>query len=303
MSVPAAYVGVILIWSTTPLAIQWSSVGAGYLFALVGRMAIGVVMCFVLVKLLRTRMPWHRAARRVYLAAGLGIYGAMSTTYWGAQFIPSGLVSVLFGLTPLFTSVMAFYWLRERSLTLGRISGIALGFFGLVVIFGSGWSLGARAIYGIAAVLIAVAIQCASMVWVKRLGSGLPALAVTTGALYIAMPLFLLTWGLGGAAVAPDIPRRAAWAIVYLGLFGSVLGFVLYFYVIKHLAAASIAMITLVTPVLALLLGTMLNGERLTAALVSGVMLILLGLALHQWGDGVLMRVRRAVVGEPECGD
>ncbi len=52
MSIPAAFLGVVLIWATTPLAIKWSSGGAGFLFSVASRMVLGVVICLVLVALL-----------------------------------------------------------------------------------------------------------------------------------------------------------------------------------------------------------------------------------------------------------
>lgn len=291
MSVPAAYLGVILIWSTTPLAIQWSAVGGGYLFALAGRMVIGVTLCAVLVSLSRQPLAWNVAARRTYLAAGLGIYGAMVATYWSSQFVPSGVIALMFGLTPLFTGLVAHFMLNERAFTAGKIAGIALGLGGLLGIFGSSAQLGPHAAQGLGALLAAVFIQSASMVVVKRFGAQVDALHVTTGALYLAVPLFILTWWLGGGEIHVDIPARAAWAIVYLGVFGSVVGFALYFYTIRHLATGTIALITLVTPVLALILGQVLNGEHLTAALMWGAALILCGLVMHQWGDVWLRRV------------
>ncbi len=72
-------------------------------------------------------------------------------------------------------------------------------------------------------------------------------------------------------------------AIVYLGVFGSVIGFALYYYVIKHLETSKVALITLVTPVIALLLGHWLNGEEIGLRLWLGTGLILLGLSVHQW--------------------
>src|SRR3569623_1598767 len=119
VSVPAAYVGVILIWSPTPLAINWRSQGAGGLFAVTGRILFGAAVCRARIAARRVAMPWHRDAGRTYLAAGSGIYGAMICAYWGAQYIPSGLISVLFGLTPLATGVLAAAWLGERSFTAG----------------------------------------------------------------------------------------------------------------------------------------------------------------------------------------
>ncbi len=71
---------------------------------------------------------------------------------------------------------------------------------------------------------------------------------------------------------------------MYLGVFGSVLGFVLYYHMIKHLDAGRIALITLITPVLALLLGHGLNSEAVLPQVWIGTGLILLGLGVHRWG-------------------
>ncbi len=116
MSVPAAFLGVVLIWSTTPLAIQWSSEGWGYLFGIFGRMMLGALVCAVLLQILKPGLPWHREARNTYFAAGVAIYGAMLSVYWGAQFIPSSLIAVLYGLNPLLTGLTAALLLGEKVL-------------------------------------------------------------------------------------------------------------------------------------------------------------------------------------------
>ena len=79
-------------------------------------MVIGLAVCLLLLRLMRLPMDWHRKALLTYLAAGLGIYAAMLCVYWGAQYIPSGWISVLFGLTPIVTGVMARRFLGERAL-------------------------------------------------------------------------------------------------------------------------------------------------------------------------------------------
>lgn len=284
-SVPAAYLGVILIWTTTPLAIKWSSEGSHFLFGLLGRMAIGAVLCLALAFLLRVPLPRDRRALQVYLAGGLGIWGGMSCVYWGAQYIPSGWIAVIFGLTPVITGALATFVLQERGLTPLRLAGMALGLAGLAMIFGCGASLGSQAIWGIAAIVLASAIQSGSAVWLKRLDSGLSALAVTAGGLQVATLLIVVSWLLAGAQWPQQVPPRAAWAILYLGIGGSVIGFVLYFYVLQRLEATKVALITLVTPVCALLLGHGLNGEELPASVVWGTASILSGLLLVQFGD------------------
>ncbi|HEB58892.1 MAG TPA: DMT family transporter [Gammaproteobacteria bacterium] len=286
MSVPAAFVGVILIWSTTPLAIKWSSEGIGFLFAISARMLIGVLLCYAVLRLLRGRLPWHRKAVQTYLASGVAIYGAMTSVYWGAQFIPSGLVSVIFGMTPIFTGVMAALWLGERIGTLPRLLGVALGIAGLVVVFGHdlfATHLEPQALWGMAAVLLATFLHSMSMVLVKGIGAGLPAVTGTTGGLLVSTPALLLTWWLAGGVLPEAPPPRAIGAIVYLGVFGSALGFVLFFYALRHLEAGRMALIPLITPVLALLLGYLLADEVIPGERLAGAALILFGLLVFEW--------------------
>lgn len=285
MPIPVAYLGVILIWSTTPLAIKWSAEGAGLLFAVTGRMVIGLAACLFLVALLRRRIGWQRPALQTYVAAAFGMWASMLCVYWGAQHIPSGLVSVIFGLTPLFTGWMAAVWLHERVFTLYRVLGMMLGIGGLLVIFARAPVLGPLALPGVAAVLASVALHAVSAVWVKRVNAQLHPLETTTGALIIVVPLYLLTWWLGGGTWPSHVPTRAVGAIVYLGLLGSVVGFVLYYYVLRHSLASRVALITLVTPVLALLIGHALNAEQVGLRVWFGAAMILSGLASYQWGD------------------
>lgn len=289
MSVPAAFLGVVIIWSTTPVAIQWSSEGWGFLFGITGRMVLGAVFCVLLLKLFGDRLHWHKSARRTYVAAALGIYGAMLSIYWAAQFIPSGLIAVLFGLSPIVTAFLATIWLQESSLTLAKIAGALLGLTGVSVIFLSDTLNSHFAWQGVAATLAAVVIQSASGVWIKRIAADISGLAVTAGALFLAVPLFIATWLLFGdySFSFHHVTLRASAALVYLGVIGSVIGFTLYFYILKHIQANKVALITLITPVGALFIGQGLNGEHITANVWWGTAIILTALAVHQWGDRI----------------
>jgi len=282
MSIPVAYIAVILIWSTTPLAIQWSSLDAGFSFAVMARMLIGLALAVLLLLVWRIGLPLHRKARLSYLAGGLGMFGAMLCTYWGSRYISSGLVSVLFGLAPLVTSVLAAFLLGEKALAPFKLAGIGLGLIGLLVVFGAQPTASPQATQGVAALLTAVLIYSASLVWLKRIGDDSPPLATVTGTLVVAMPLFIAAWWLADGGIPAKIPLRGMLAIVYLGVFGSVLGFALYYFIIKHVEAGKVALITLITPVLALLLGAWLNGEWVPLRVWLGAACISLGLLLHQ---------------------
>jgi len=286
MSLYAAFVGVVLIWSTTPLAIQWSSDGWGFLFGVSGRMVIGALVCLLLVLILRHKIALTKAALQTYAAASLGIYGAMLCVYWGAQYIPSGLVAVLYGLSPIITAVFAAMWLQENSLTRGKVSGALLGFMGLAVIFQGNIGGAPIAWQGIVGVLLSVMFHSTSAILIKRINAPLPALATTSGALFVVAPLYVITWLLvDGGELPRDIPVRAGAAMIYLGVFATVVGFSLYYYVLRQVEANRVALLTLITPVLALLVGQWFNGEQVPLEVWGGTVLILTALTLHQWGD------------------
>jgi len=290
VQVPAAFAAVVLIWSTTPLAIQWSSEGQGFLFSVFSRMVLGMLLCLLIIKVMNVAVPWHKKAFEAYLAAAVSIYASMLCVYWGAQFIPSGVISVLFGLTPIVTGILAITWLGESKFTPTRIIGLLLAVAGLTVVFNADFSLDEKAILGTCAVLLSIALAAVSTVWLKRTNAGLSPIAVTTGALIISTPLYALTWLLFDGQLPTEVPARALVATVYLGVLGSVAGFILFFYLLKNMEASRATLLTLITPVLALLLGHALNNERVGIEVWFGTGMILAGLMSHEWGDTLLKK-------------
>lgn len=288
MRVCLAYVTVILLWSTTPLAIKWSGEGPGFLFGATARMVIGAGGILLALAGSRKRLPWHKSALMTYLAVALQIYGSMMTVYWGAQFIPSGWISVLFGLTPLMTALLAIYCLGERNISLGRFLAYFFGIVGLAVMFGSALQSGRNAVMGITAVIIAALLQSLSAVWVKYVNAGLPALVQVAGGLLFALPIYLLTWFVADGHWPVLLPPISVASILYLGVVATTFGFVLYYYLLTRLEATQVALITLVSPVLALLLGRTVNQEPLTFRVLAGSLLILSALVLHEYFDRVV---------------
>ncbi|MET0027339.1 MAG: DMT family transporter [Candidatus Thiodiazotropha sp.] len=278
MSVPAAFLGVVLIWGTTPLAIQWSGQGVGFLFGVTGRMLIGVTLAMLVLRLMGLRLPWHESARRTYLIAGLGIYLSMTLVYWSAQYIPSGWISVVFGLSPIATGLMARIWLQEPGLTLSRLLAVLVSLAGLGTVFSVGVQAGIEFALGLGGVLLSVITHSASSVWIKRIDAQLHGLVVTTGGLMVAVPLFLVSWFLQGQGWPEAMSERTLAAICYLGVIGSVLGFTLYYYILRHVETTRVALITLMTPVIALFAGAWLNAETIEPQIWVGTALILVGL-------------------------
>jgi len=278
------------------MAIQWSSEGWGFLFGVSGRMALGMMICALILLLARKKVPLHGNALVTYLVAGLSIYGAMTGVYWGSQYIPSGLVAVLFGLAPVVTSIMAALILKERCMTPGKIIGALLGVLGLVVIFSADINGAAVAWQGIVALLISVFIHSSSTVLIKRLNNTLPALVTTTGGLVVAVPLFIATWWGMDGQMPQHVDLRNSGAMVYLAVFGTTLGFTLYYYILKNMQASHVGLIPLITPVLALLVGQSFNAETISADVWHGTVFILFALSLHQWGDHLIARAKMVLV-------
>ena len=286
MSIPAAFLGVIMIWSTTPLAIKWSS-HVGFLFSVSSRMLLGLLICSALMMLKRLRLPLNRQAIHTYVIVGLSIFMAMTSTYWGAQFISSGLISVLFGLSPIVVSILSAFLLHDHKITLMQWIGMILGVIGLSIIFQHELYASTEGLKGILAILVAVFSQALGSVLLKNSDAKISPLAMTTGGLGVMVILYAILWIVTGQQVPDELPHYAWLSIVYLGIFGSVIGFMMYFYLLKHITPSKLALVTLITPVSALILGQQLNHEQITVSLWIGASVILLGLALFQWGNSI----------------
>jgi len=205
--------------------------------------------------------------------------------YWGAQYISSGLVAVVYGLLPTLTFFISAIVLGESLRQPAKLLGAALGFVGLTIVFNPQDGVSAMAVVGVAAVFASAMVHALSMIWIKRIGAEISALSVTAGGLTVAVPLYLCTWLFFDGHVPEAVTQKTISAIVYLALMGSVVGFVAFYYALRHVSANTIALLTLITPVLALALGHRLNHEPLSAQIIVGVTFIVLGLASHHWGE------------------
>jgi len=275
------------------LAIKWSSQGISFINGVSLRMFIGAALAIILSLIWYRSIPMHQAARQVYLVSAMAIYGAMMLVYWGAQFIPSGLISVLYGLSPLVTTGFALYLLNSEAFAGNKITGSVLGIAGLFIIFIEQIKLGEQAMLGITAVLASVMLHSGSAVWIKHLNVPLPALIVTTGGLLFSMPLFIVSFILFAEPLPEQIPIRTLCSIAYLGVMGSVIGFVSYYFLLAKLSPSSVALVTLITPVSALFLGKWFNHETLSSTIFAGTGCVMTGLVIHQFYDVLKQKAGR----------
>lgn len=290
MGVPAAYLGLIAIWSTTPLAIKWSSDGVSFLFGSATRMCLGLA-CVLLLCLLRgLPLRRDRAAITAYATAAIGIFPAMFSAYWGAQFIPSGWLAIVFGLSPMVTAVLSRLLLPGHTMTGMRVLAQLCGVAGLAVVFQSGVAIGTQAVYGVAAILASTFFHCLSSVLVKRLNSDLPAMSLVAGGLCLSVPAYLACWFLFDGQWPTVVSKHALIAILYLGCIATTCGFVMFYFVLKHMQPGQVALVSLISPLAALALGHWFNGEALEPRVLTGAALVLVALALHEVVPGWLLR-------------
>ncbi|WP_076419007.1 DMT family transporter [Colwellia sp. UCD-KL20] len=290
MSVPAAYFAVVLIWSTTPLGITWSSETVNPTLAVLARMVIAVVLGWLILKVSKIELPLNRQAFKLYGYSTIGIFGGMSFAYIAAQYISSGLISLIFGLAPILSGILAQKILNEPKFSKTKKFALLFAMVGLAIVcydkvFAQTDALSSDSYLGIAAVLCAVFFFSISGVLVKSVDIKINALASTVGSLVFSIPFFVAVWLIfDGTLPINTWETKSLLAILYLGVFGSLIGFIAYYYVLQKLDASTVALITMITPVIAICFGALLNNETVTDNLIIGASFVMGGLALYQWG-------------------
>lgn len=293
MQVTVAYLTVLLIWSTTPLGIVWSSETINPTMAVLLRMLIAVVLGCLVILISKIELPWNKKSIRLYSFSALGIFGGMSFSYLAASHLSSGILSLCFGLAPVFSAILARRILAEPKISIVRKLSMLLSFIGLALVCSDKLSLEGDSIYGLFFILTAVFLFSLSGVLVKSISLAIHPLATTVGALIVSLPLFVANWLLlDGSLDISHWELRSVWATIYLGVFGSLIGFFAYFFVLQKLTPSTVALITLVTPVIALSLGVLFNDEVINNKILVGAFLVILGLAVYHWGEVLIKKVQ-----------
>jgi len=295
MQIFITYTMLVIFWSTTPLAIQWSTLNSSFSFGVAARMLIGLAVCLLILGLIRQKLIWNKNAIKVYLSASIGIFGAMSAVYWSSQFIPSGLIAVIFGLTPLFTMLIEYWLMNKKKISPFKIAGVLIAVIGLTVIFYSDFSQYKSAFKGIIGVLFATLLHAFSAVLTKKNQAKIPSFTVTTGGLLLSLPFFILVWFMTDGTLPNKIEPIAAYSILYLAVIATAIGFNLYYYALKLTNASTLSLVTLFTPVTALLLGLVLNNEVINTQIILGTCFILIGLFVNQHAERIYRATNLAI--------
>jgi len=202
-----------------------------------------------------------------------------ASVYYAAPFIPAALSSVLFATFPFFVAILAHYYLPGERLDLIKLLGLTGGFLGIVVIFLDGLSLpNPHVIPAMLLTLLSPAAAALASIWLKKYLSEVDSVSATFWQM-IAGTVFLLPMAFGW-----ENPADFRWtftavgAAAFLGIFASALAFVIYLHLLKTQEATRMSLTAFVTPIVTVILGWILLGERLGLKTLFGGVLVLGGL-------------------------
>ncbi len=249
------------------------------------RVLIGATLLYLVVRMTGKAMPTEPGVWAAFLAMGLlNNVLPFSLIAWGQTQIPSGLASILNATTPFFTIVVAHLFTRDERMTPARIVGVLIGFGGVAAMIGidvladttGGHLLGQLSLLG-AALSYAL-----SAVFARRFARrGLAPLAIATGqigtAAVVMVPIALIVdkpWTL------PLPGPEVLGAILGLAALATCLAYVIYYRILATAGAVNLMLVTFLIPVSAILLGTLVLGERLEVHQFIGMAAIGVGLAV-----------------------
>jgi drug/metabolite transporter (DMT)-like permease len=271
------------IWGSTWLFIKLGLADLPPLTFAGIRFVIACAIIFLIIRIRRIALPHARSAWLL-----LAVTGVLSFTlnygliFWAEQHISSGLAALLQATTPAFGLVIAHVHLPSERMTWAKIVGVVLGVCGVGVVFSNQLSLaGGLALAGCIAVVASSVFVAYSNVLIKAYGKKLEPAILAAGQMFFGLiPLLLTGIPLEGNPLHYHWTPLAVVSLFYLAIVGSVIAFLLYYWLIHNMDVTKTMMISLVTPVVAVLLGMVVLGEKLDWRTIAGGAMIMSGIAL-----------------------
>ena len=255
--------------------------------------ASGVLL--IILKVRRISIPLTRDARVLYVSLTFLTFSVpFGLVYWAEQYVASGLGSVLFAAFPFWVALFSQILLPGERLNGFKAAGILLGFTGIVVIFSHDIRFaGEGGVLPLVALVASTILQALSTILVSRYGKPVSPFAMNfvgmlSGGVLLTLfglitePMENIVWN--GAAVG---------SILYLAVFGSVVAFVTYHWLLKRIEAVYISFTTFINPIIAVILGAVVLDERLSAGTLAGAACVLLGILVAN-GRWILRRGKAA---------
>lgn len=280
---PAAFVLLGLIWGSSFAWIKIAVADVPPATLVAWRMSLGALGMLALIAVLR--LPRPRGVGEWLPLVVLGAVNAAIPIFlisWGQQWVDSGTAAVLNSLTPIFSLVIAGLALRVEPVTALRVIGLLLGFIGAAILASRQLELRADSagLIGAMAVVLAAFSYAVGASYARHRIQRTHRYVVAGGTLlFAAVDAWVLALLADGGIVLPT-ELSAVIAIAWLGILGSFVAYVLFFFLIEHLGATMASMVTYLFPVVGVGLGVLALGEPMDVRLAVGTILVLIGIVV-----------------------
>lgn len=283
-AVLVAFAIVYVVWGSTYLAIRYAvETIPPFLLGGTRFLAAGALMA-AWARWRGAAWPSPREWRSAAILGTLYVVLGNGLVVWAETRIESGAAALLVAGTPFWVALVERA-LRGSPLTARKLAGLGLGTAGLVLLIGPGAAQGLNLV-GAALVLVASVSWSIASVIQKDLPAA-PDRVLAAGAQMLAGGAIMLTLGLGageaGPLLAAGASARSMLAWLYLVVFGSMVGFTAFTWLLAHVEPTKVATYAYVNPVVAVLLGWLLAGEHLDARMLGAMALIVGAVALILW--------------------
>ncbi len=204
----------------------------------------------------------------------------------GTKYLSSGIAGVISGAVPCITAVIVAVSLPTEKITSRKLKGLAIGFLGVLLValgaYGDGTTQSDATLLGVFAMLVGSLSYALAIVYARRFINVLALSAVKLAAYQVLIACILLSMATSTGGLADlwaDTPA-ALGLVVGLGIIGTGVAFVLYYYLIAKLGALAASTVYYIPPPVALLLGAAILGENVTMLQLAGMAAILVGIYL-----------------------
>jgi drug/metabolite transporter (DMT)-like permease len=273
--IPLALVSVYVIWGSTYLGIRIGLTGFPP-FVLAGlRFLVAGAAMYAWLRLRGVKPPTRRQWRNAAITGVLLLLFGNGLVCFAEQSVASGVAAVAIASEPLFVALFLFAY-KERP-SRGEIVGLVVGFLGVLVL-NSGGAMRA-APWAAVALLVATAAWAFGSIWSRRQDMPEGPMNVAAQMLCAAPALGLTAW-LTGERLPAHPPPESLLALAYLAVFGSIIGFSAYLFLVKHARPALTASYAYVNPPVAVLLGALIADEHVGTPELAGMVVILIGVSI-----------------------
>ena len=232
------------------------------------------------------RIPWPRTFKTWSPLLLLGLTNVAIPFFlisWGEKTIDSAVASILDATVPLFTILIAHFLLQDDKMTVPKVLGLLMGFAGVIVLMSKDIGASTGSLLGQLAVIVASMFYAGSSVYVRKVTVETPGILRSAGPLVSASATMWLGVALFERPL--QIPQSGlTWvALLFLGIFGSGVAFVMAYYLIHEIGPTRTTMVTYLFPLGGVILGATFLSEQLTWQLIVGAVLIVSSLVVANW--------------------